>query len=523
MKKWIASIAGFMAIALTGCQASEGVDLNKVMKNTYSVTSSEASQTLTVRLTADNNSALTGNTKQFMDLFGNASLNLKEIKMQDRLHVSVKGDFVYSKGTIPFQMNSEGQDLIIQVEGAKKPIVLHRTAVPAGEASELISEQLKKQLEELTQKSADLAPAIGSFLAGTLPNPARMYKKTETSQVHGETLTLNKFHADVNGTELLGLVKSFLTNVAADEKGLKDLIGQLYDVFVPVIKEAMKSQEQGADGNAQLGMYMQYLDNKTLAVEFAATSVKGLIQNALNDFDASAEKLSASENGKAAQLLLSDKMTFATDVYIDSDNQIRKSYTEFKLALPAEESGGLKEIQVTSASENWNINKPVSIAPIDRSSAVEFDGTSSTSPSKLLAALDSKSQIYKFLKDDLRITKKDLHLVVDSSGSGDAASPYNKDGNVMVPARYVVESLDANVDWDGSTKQVIVTDELRGVKVVLTIGSPMAAVNGVIKPLEAAPEIMNGSTFVPIRVIAEALGARVSWDGDANAVVIQRD
>jgi ribosomal protein S19 len=39
-------------------------------------------------------------------------------------------------------------------------------------------------------------------------------------------------------------------------------------------------------------------------------------------------------------------------------------------------------------------------------------------------------------------------------------------------------------------------------------------------PLEAAPVIRNGRTFVPVRVVSELLGAKVGWDGTTRTVSI---
>jgi hypothetical protein len=48
--------------------------------------------------------------------------------------------------------------------------------------------------------------------------------------------------------------------------------------------------------------------------------------------------------------------------------------------------------------------------------------------------------------------------------------------------------------------------------IVLYIGSDIMTVNGNAVQLEAAPEIKNGSTFLPLRAIAEAFGATVNYN-----------
>jgi len=45
-------------------------------------------------------------------------------------------------------------------------------------------------------------------------------------------------------------------------------------------------------------------------------------------------------------------------------------------------------------------------------------------------------------------------------------------------------------------------------------------VNGQTVQCDVPPEIINGRTMVPISAVAKALGAQVSWDGNAQAVTI---
>lgn len=52
-----------------------------------------------------------------------------------------------------------------------------------------------------------------------------------------------------------------------------------------------------------------------------------------------------------------------------------------------------------------------------------------------------------------------------------------------------------------------------GKSIILTVGSRQAAVDGQVKTLDSAPQIMGaGYTMVPVRFIGEALGLTVDWD-----------
>lgn len=91
-------------------------------------------------------------------------------------------------------------------------------------------------------------------------------------------------------------------------------------------------------------------------------------------------------------------------------------------------------------------------------------------------------------------------------------------GAALVPMRAVFEQLNAKVAWDNDTRTV--TANKAGKTVSLTIGSDTAKVNYKEVKLDAAPAIIQGSTFVPLRFIGEALGAQVEWDGTNRTIHI---
>ncbi|HOI25755.1 MAG TPA: copper amine oxidase N-terminal domain-containing protein [Caldisericia bacterium] len=48
-------------------------------------------------------------------------------------------------------------------------------------------------------------------------------------------------------------------------------------------------------------------------------------------------------------------------------------------------------------------------------------------------------------------------------------------------------------------------------------------VNGKSYTIDAPPVIVNGMTFVPVRFVAEILGAKVDYDAATRTVTITRD
>lgn len=92
-------------------------------------------------------------------------------------------------------------------------------------------------------------------------------------------------------------------------------------------------------------------------------------------------------------------------------------------------------------------------------------------------------------------------------------------GRTMVPLRAIFEAIGLDVGWNPDLKQVTGTKD--GTKILLTIGKNVAYINSKLEILDAPPVIVNGSTLVPIRFIAEATGLDVEWDETTKTVIIK--
>ncbi|MCS7459070.1 copper amine oxidase N-terminal domain-containing protein [Paenibacillus doosanensis] len=96
--------------------------------------------------------------------------------------------------------------------------------------------------------------------------------------------------------------------------------------------------------------------------------------------------------------------------------------------------------------------------------------------------------------------------------------PYIEQGNTMVPMRSLFEKLGFTVEWDPGTQTA--TAVKGDLTLSLTVSKATAAVNQTQYNLEVAPQIKDGSTFIPLRFVSEASGSVVSWDEAARTVHI---
>ena len=88
----------------------------------------------------------------------------------------------------------------------------------------------------------------------------------------------------------------------------------------------------------------------------------------------------------------------------------------------------------------------------------------------------------------------------------------------MVPMRVIFEALGAKVDWDGSTQTAI--GETKKTTVKITIGKDYLLKNDNIVVLDSPAVVISGRTLVPVRAIAESLDCKVEWYGETQVVEI---
>lgn len=97
-------------------------------------------------------------------------------------------------------------------------------------------------------------------------------------------------------------------------------------------------------------------------------------------------------------------------------------------------------------------------------------------------------------------------------------APANIDGRVLVPIRAVAEKMGAEVLWDEQTQTAQVKKD--DTNVSLTINNSDITVNGEKKTIDVAPQIIGDRTMLPIRAVVEQFGCTVDWDDDTKSVII---
>lgn len=113
-----------------------------------------------------------------------------------------------------------------------------------------------------------------------------------------------------------------------------------------------------------------------------------------------------------------------------------------------------------------------------------------------------------------------IDLIVNGSYIRTDAVPFIEHDTTLVPIRFVSEALGANVWWDSNAAEAVVVDG--GKTIRMPENKSVAYVNGRAVKLSKPMRLSGGRTFVPVRFVAESLGAKVGWDQQYFNVTIVR-
>lgn len=101
----------------------------------------------------------------------------------------------------------------------------------------------------------------------------------------------------------------------------------------------------------------------------------------------------------------------------------------------------------------------------------------------------------------------------------DSAAYIDANNRTQVPFRIVGEALGLTVSWDGDAREAGFTDGTK--TIIFPIGSTAARTSdGGTVQMDTAAAIAGGRTYAPVRYLAEFFGYTVDWDGATRTVII---
>lgn len=112
----------------------------------------------------------------------------------------------------------------------------------------------------------------------------------------------------------------------------------------------------------------------------------------------------------------------------------------------------------------------------------------------------------------------DIVVKVDGQALTLDVAPIIENGRTLVPIRFIAEALGAQVVWDPIYRSVYI-DTVDN-SVTLKIDSTDAKLNGEAKTLDVPARIVEGRTLIPLRFVSESLGAEVDWIDSSRTVTV---
>lgn len=114
------------------------------------------------------------------------------------------------------------------------------------------------------------------------------------------------------------------------------------------------------------------------------------------------------------------------------------------------------------------------------------------------------------------VSASGVSVVVNGHPAYLSPGPIERAGRVFVPLRGIFERLGASVVYHNGTIDATRSNDT----VTLRIGSTVASVNGQTSYVDVAPFIVGATTYVPLRFIAQSLGAGVGYEGATRVVSV---
>jgi hypothetical protein len=101
---------------------------------------------------------------------------------------------------------------------------------------------------------------------------------------------------------------------------------------------------------------------------------------------------------------------------------------------------------------------------------------------------------------------------------GRGTAPTIVNGRTLVPIRAIAEAMGGTVGWNDATRTVTIDCMDRNVE--MAIDSKTMLANGTAQQMDIAAQILNGRTVLPVRFVSEAAGCEIEWIGSTRQVVI---
>ncbi|WP_334073299.1 MULTISPECIES: polysaccharide deacetylase family protein [Paenibacillus] len=118
--------------------------------------------------------------------------------------------------------------------------------------------------------------------------------------------------------------------------------------------------------------------------------------------------------------------------------------------------------------------------------------------------------------------ERNIHLIYDGTEVefSDAKPHVDENSRILVPVRFMAESLGFGVKWEGSGEQKQLVLSKDNTHVDLKIGDKVAVVNEAQIQMDTSAMIIKEKTYVPLRFVSELAGMDMTWNSADSTVTL---
>jgi hypothetical protein len=175
----------------------------------------------------------------------------------------------------------------------------------------------------------------------------------------------------------------------------------------------------------------------------------------------------------------------------------------------------------------WVKNEKTKSEPIEDDQKTSNETDNETEPDELedeCTLCDNQKEVAPNKQNQIRIVleigSKTVSVEKDGvrTGSQIDNAPFMQNNITYIPVKGVFDKLGAEIDWDSATRTVTIQSDN---KLEMVPWSKTIIVDGEEIQVENPAIIVNGRTFLPVRVVAENLNHKVEWKAETREIIIQ--
>jgi hypothetical protein len=478
---------------LAACDSIGGADLNKTMRQLFSNQSYEGAATIEWEIDLRSNemyaSYLGDDFLNEFKPYQKGSLQITELKVQDASNASMRIQLRLNNRVIPLDYYLQDGQELIKLDGVERYL-------PA----ELLTEDYQSIFDYSVGGDWDFfflsnasgEPFIKQWI-DLVPNLTKTSAAPATRTIQGESVALTEINASMNGYDLPDWMISLIDRILKEEKLVKALIKSMTEAegLMPVTDDWV---------NEEFDEMKKYLQVYREDIAIQDDTMVHMLTKKANNID--------------------------VRLGIDSRSDLRTISADLGFRIPSEYLFlPVRGFKLKVTGELWNMNKKIEAKK--PSSSMPLLTWSEVTGSNLLKLAPPSSDLYKFLKEDLKANVVKMEYHPDRFRENMRyfyGNPFiNEEQTMMIGARNLADDMGYSLDWNAEKKQLVLSDSIMGTSLMMTLGSKMAELNGSAWELSTAPVLVNGVTYIPVRSAAEALGMQLTYHEDYGRITLTRE